>query len=129
MHWQLPIEPEACTHVESYCLVWIPPDIRGQHMASHVEAELIKIKKDNLKERSLRAQPGEEPTYKLSFVHVQSKAYYFRDVARLDMWCRCMIGGRDNAQPEGRWCVHREANQDGSFLEKSERSLISKDST
>jgi len=63
-------------------------------MASHVEAELIKIKKDNLKGRNLRAQPGEEPTYKLSFVHVQSKAYYFRDIARLDMWCTCMIGGR-----------------------------------
>jgi len=85
-------------------------------MASHVEAELIKIKKDHLKGRSLRAQPGEGSICKLCFVHVQSKAYYFRDVARLDMWCTCMIGGRDNAQPEGRRCVHREANQDGSFF-------------
>ena len=105
------------------------PDIRGQRMASHVEAELIKIKKDHLKGRSLRAQPGEGSICKLCFVHVQSKAYYFRDVARLDMWCTCMIGERDNAQLDGRWCIHRGANQDRSFLQKSEGSLISKDST
>ena len=98
-------------------------------MASHVEAELIKIKKDHLKGRSLRAQPGEGSICKLCFVHVQSKAYYFRDVARLDMWCTCMIGERDNAQLDGRWCIHRGANQDRSFLEKSEGRLISKDST
>ena len=76
MHWQLPIEPEACTRMESYCLVWIPPGIKGQHMAGHVEAELIRIKKNNLKGRSLRARPGERSACKLSFVHVQSKAHY-----------------------------------------------------
>ena len=79
------------------------PDIRGQRMASHVEAELIRIKKDNLKGRSLRARPGEGSACKLSFVHVQSKAYYFRDMARLNVWCTSMIGGCDNVQLEGRW--------------------------
>jgi hypothetical protein len=40
-------------------------------VAGHVEAGLIRIKKNKLKKRSLRVTR--------SFIHVQSKAYYFGD--------------------------------------------------
>ena len=88
-------------------------------MAGYVEVGLIRIKKDTCVIRWRIC----------TRTHFQSKAYYFGDMARLDMWCTCMIGERDNAQLDGWWCIHRGANQDRSFLEKSEGSLISKDST
>ena len=71
--------------------------LKNKYMTGHVEGRLIRINKDNLRKEGSACE--------LSFVHVQSKAYYFGDVARLDMWCTCMIGGHGNTQPGSRWCV------------------------
>ena len=64
-------------------------------MAGYVEVGLIRINKDTCVIRRICTR-----------THFQSKAYYFGDMARLDMWLTHMIGGFDNnAQPEGPWCV------------------------